>query len=86
MPVSSELEETLEDTLVKTPEERELAFGLKEHVRKHGLDYKDRLENAGFRVNVDPYAKSLSTEMVRVFCLNKYENVYFCTKPLKQNQ
>jgi SAM-dependent methyltransferase len=86
VPVSSELEETLEDTEVKTPEERELAFGLKEHVRKYGLDYKDRLENAGFTVNVDQYAESLSTEMVRVFCLNKDENVYFCTKPLKQNQ
>jgi predicted SAM-dependent methyltransferase len=85
VPVSSELEETLEDTKVETPEERELAFGLKEHVRKYGLDYKDRLESAGFTVNVDQYVKSLSPETVRVFCLNKDENVYFCTKPLKQN-
>jgi SAM-dependent methyltransferase len=83
VPVFSELEKTLEDTTIKTPEERELAFGLKEHVRKYGLDYKDRLENAGFTVNVDHYAKSLSPEIVRVFCLNKDENIYLCTKPLE---
>jgi predicted SAM-dependent methyltransferase len=85
VPVASKLEETLEDTKVKTPEERELAFGLKEHVRIYGLDYKDRLEIAGFTVDVDQYVKSLSPEIVRAFSLDKDENIYFCTKPLKQN-
>jgi ubiquinone/menaquinone biosynthesis C-methylase UbiE len=85
VPVASKLEETLEDAKVKTPEERELAFGLKEHVRIYGLDYKDRLENAGFTVDVDQYVKSLSPEIVRAFSLDKDENIYFCTKPLKQN-
>jgi len=85
VPVASKLEETLEDTKVKTPEERALAFGLKEHVRIYGLDYKDRLEIAGFTVDVDQYVKSLSPEIVRAFSLDKDENIYFCTKPLKQN-
>jgi SAM-dependent methyltransferase len=83
VPVFSELEKTVEDTAIKTPEERELAYGLKEHVRKYGIDYKDTLENAGFNVNVDQYVKSLSREIVSVFCLNRDENIYFCTKPLK---
>lgn len=83
VPVYSDLERTIEDATVRTPKERELAFGLKEHVRKYGLDYKDRLENAGFTVNVDQYVKSLSPEIVKFFCLDKDENIYFCTKPIK---
>lgn len=81
VPFLSELETTHEDANIKTPDERELAFGLKDHVRTYGLDYKDRLEDAGFTVNVDQYVKSLSPEIVRVFCLNRDENIYFCTKP-----
>ena len=83
VPVFFQLEKTHEDAKVKTPDEKQLAFGLKEHVRKYGLDYKDRLEDAGFTVNVDQYAKSLSPEIVRVLCLNTDENIYFCTKPLE---
>lgn len=83
VPVFSELEKTHEDAEIRTPDEREQAFGLKEHVRKYGLDYKDRLEDAGFMVNVDPYVESLSPEIVRMFCLNKDEKIYFCTKPSK---
>ena len=81
VPFLSVLETTHEDANIKTPDERELAFGLKDHVRTYGLDYKDRLEDAGFTVNVDQYVKSLSPEIVRVFCLNRDENIYFCTKP-----
>lgn len=83
VPVFSELVKTLEDTSITTPDKREEVFGQKDHVRKYGLDYKDRLEDAGFMVNVDPYAESLSPEITRMFCLNRDERIYYCTKPSK---
>src|SRR5438309_1101341 len=39
---------TYEDNTITDPIEREKAFGLKEHVRFYGLDYADKLRNAGF--------------------------------------
>ena len=53
----------------------------KDHVRIYGLDYRERLEEAGFEVNVDEYVKGLSLEMAREFSLNRDENIYICTKP-----
>lgn len=81
VPVFTDREHTFEDPQIKTPEEREIAFGQKDHVRIYGLDYRERLEEAGFEVNVDDYVKGLSLEMVREFSLNRDENIYICTKP-----
>lgn len=41
---------TYEDFSIKSPKQRELAFGQKDHVRKYGIDFKDRLSNGGFCV------------------------------------
>jgi SAM-dependent methyltransferase len=41
---------TYEDFSIKSPNERELAFGQHDHVRKYGIDFKNRLENGGFYV------------------------------------
>jgi len=81
VPVFTDREHTFEDPQIKTPEEREIAFGQKDHVRIYGLDYRKRLEEAGFIVIVDDYVKGLSLEMVREFSLNRDENIYICTKP-----
>ena len=42
------VESTLEDPTVTSPEERERLYGQHDHVRAYGLDYKDRLVEAGF--------------------------------------
>jgi len=45
------------------------------------LDYKNRLEQAGFSVKVDDYVKQLNDVVVRKYGLMKDENIYFCSKP-----
>lgn len=64
VPVTSE--ETFEDPSVTTPEERLRVFGQEDHVRLYGADYSERLEAAGFQVQVARAADFLSdTELVR---------------------
>ena len=44
------LEETLEKEEYNTPELRLKHYGQRDHLRKYGLDFKDRLESVGFNV------------------------------------
>lgn len=50
VPLSPVLTSTYEDPEVTREEDRERTFGQKDHVRIYGMDYPDRLSNAGFRV------------------------------------
>jgi len=63
------------------PQERERLFGQHDHVRRYGLDYKDRLMEAGFSVTVDGFVRELDNRTVRRFGLMPDEDVYFCRKP-----
>lgn len=56
-------------------------FGQSDHVRIYGLDYKDRLERAGFIVKVDGYVKQLPGAIVERYRLPRDEDIYFCVKP-----
>ena len=51
VPISPALEKTFEDKTIQSPEQREQHFGQRDHVRIYGLDYVQRLEEAGFKVN-----------------------------------
>lgn len=57
-------EVTYEDPSVTTPEERLRVFGQSDHVRMYGLDYADRLREAGFDVSVEPFVDTFSAEEV----------------------
>lgn len=71
---------TFEDSQCVTPEDRARAFGQSDHVRIYGLDYKDRLEKAGFTVRVDEYVKTLAPESIDRYGLAASESLYICTK------
>ena len=43
-------EKTVEDPSITDPAERLRLFGQEDHVRRYGIDYRDRLEEAGFIV------------------------------------
>lgn len=45
-------EKTFEDPSITAPEERERLFDQRDHVRRYGPDFADRLREAGFRVRV----------------------------------
>jgi SAM-dependent methyltransferase len=80
VPIDINRQKTFEDPTIKSPEERRRFYGLEDHVRLYGLDYKDRLEQAGFTVKVDEYVKELGSETIKKYSLVERQNIYFCTK------
>ena len=79
-PLDSNRAATFEDPQCVTPEDRLRAFGQRDHVRIYGLDYKDRLEQAGFTVIVDEFVKTLPPDIIARYGLISDENLYICTK------
>jgi SAM-dependent methyltransferase len=71
---------TLEDPSVTSPEERERLFNQRDHIRVYGLDYADRLEEAGFMVHVEQYLKDVEKEKLEKFSLSANEDIYLCKK------
>ena len=51
--------ETYEDKSITSEKDREIHFWQKDHVRLFGLDYKDKLAAAGFKVTVEDYTNKL---------------------------
>lgn len=77
VPIRSALPRTLEDPGLTDPAERERRFGQSDHVRQYGLDYPERLREAGFDVKPDGYIADLPEERRRRFGL-KSETIYLC--------
>jgi SAM-dependent methyltransferase len=64
VPLALDLATTLEDPSVASEKERRATYGQKDHLRLYGLDYFDRLENAGFRVERDnPFEQAWLPDM-----------------------
>jgi len=80
VPIDYDLKVTFEDETITTPEARKEAFGQADHVRQYGLDYRDRLKNAGFKVSPISYTESFSKSERFKFGLPKYRNIYLCQK------
>jgi predicted SAM-dependent methyltransferase len=80
-PIDIKREITFEDPTVTSREDRARLFGQSDHVRIYGLDYKKRLENAGFIVKVDTYVKELGEDIIQKYGLMWDEDIYFCIKP-----
>lgn len=72
--------ETYEDKSITSERDREIHFWQKDHVRLFGLDYKDKLAAAGFKVVVEDYTKEISADLVERYRLPKGELLYYCTK------
>lgn len=72
-------EKTFEDPSITTEKERLRAFGQRDHVRRYGKDYKDRLEEAGFLVSLYDFAKDIP-ETKREEMGLKREDIYLCEK------
>ena len=75
-PLDTSRATTLEDPSIVTPKDRERLYWQADHLRLYGRDYKERLEQAGFAVSVDPFVNSLGEEAIRRFGLAK-EEIYF---------
>ena len=78
VPYSATLTHTLEDPTLTTPEERYRAFGQRDHVRIYALtDYVQRLERAGFEVDLYDLQAQLGDEAMK-YGLNPDERIVFC--------
>jgi SAM-dependent methyltransferase len=82
VPVSLSLQNTYEDFSITTKFGREEAFGQADHVRIYARDYKDRLEQAGFKVGVFQWASEGAgfNNHGNRFGLNEKEGIYFAGK------
>jgi SAM-dependent methyltransferase len=74
-------ERTLEDPRVTDPAERERLFGQFDHVRVYGLDFQDRLEQAGFSVHRYTPAEILDEEDQERLAIPPHEGpIFLCGK------
>jgi len=70
---------THEDPAITAPEDRLREFGETDHVRYYGHDIVDRLEAAGFSVELDR-ASDLQEDVKAAYGLLADEHVFLCTK------
>lgn len=80
VPLDKKRASTYEDWTITSPEERIKHFGQFDHVRWYGLDYKNRLEKAGFKVNIIDYFTKLGSKKSNQMALMPNDDIYFCQK------
>lgn len=73
VPLKNSLAETYEDFTITDKAERQKHFGQYDHVRWYGMDYFQRLENAGFTAEINYYSRKFSAEQRRKFSLLENE-------------
>ncbi len=71
VPINVKRANTFEDLSIKSKIQREKYFGQYDHVREYGLDFKDRVEQAGFKVEMINYSKKISQDLVIKYGLMK---------------
>jgi ubiquinone/menaquinone biosynthesis C-methylase UbiE len=83
VPLSLSLHKTYEDFSITTTTGREEAFGQSDHVRIYANDYKDRLEQVGFKVKTFQWVTEDENfgGLKNRFGLNEEESVYVVSKP-----
>ena len=71
VPINVKRKNTFEDSSIKSKNQREKYFGQYDHVREYGLDFKDRIEEAGFEVEMINYSTKISQDLVIKYGLMK---------------
>jgi len=81
VPMYEDLDETYENWDITTPEGRLEHFDQKDHVRKHGRDYLDRIVEAGFTARAIPFAQEYDPALAKRFGFKMDEKIYRAKKP-----
>jgi hypothetical protein len=81
VPLDTDAAATYEDPSIVTPEAREAAFLQHDHVRRYGRDIEDRLQDAGFAVEVVRPLDAFGAEAVGRAGLLPGDWIYVCTGP-----
>lgn len=80
VPQDMNREKTFEDPNITSPEEREMYYWQKDHVRLFGRDYPNYLETAGFEVKPFHLNESLSQEQFNRYRIPSEEILYIAFK------
>ena len=82
VPIDNNLEKTYEDNTLVSKKQRAKHFGQYDHVRVYGRDYKDRLENIGFIVNLIDYTNEIEDNLISKYGLIKGELIPIVKKSI----
>tara|TARA_Y100001936_G_scaffold123075_1_gene120287 strand:+ start:128 stop:892 length:765 start_codon:yes stop_codon:yes gene_type:complete len=80
VPINVRREKTFEDSTIKSKIQREKYFGQYDHVREYGLDFKDRVEQSGFKVQMINYSKKISKDLIIKYGLMKNDLIPIAKK------
>lgn len=75
-----QLEKTLEDNSITDAAERERIFGQRDHVRKYGTDYAQRLRLSGIQIEENHFVKEIDPALATKFALPIDETIFVCRK------
>ena len=80
-------EKTVEDPTITDPEERIRRFGQRDHVRRYGIDFVDRLNEAGFDVEVSRACDFLGSSDMRRLRVDSTGagRIFFC-RPVEASE
>ena len=81
IPLDVNRKTTFEDNSITDPKQRAKIFGQYDHVRVYGLDYFERLESCGFKVEKVDFTKTLSKKEILKYCLSEGELIPVVYKP-----
>ncbi len=79
VPIHSDTAKTTEDPSIANSEERLKRFGQKDHVRKYGIDFVDRLKESGFTAKIITPLDYLASKDTLYMGI-KGNKLFFCTK------
>lgn len=80
VPVDGTLPETLEDPSYNTDALRLKYYGQCDHFRKYGMDFPERLREAGFSVMCVVVGEYFSNDEICLYGLSPQEQIYSCRK------
>lgn len=80
VPIDTTRSQTFEDSSIISPKDRKHFYWQEDHRRLYGLDYKSKLESAGFQVEVKEFARLQSEFDRQIYNLNIYEDLYIGKK------
>ena len=80
VPINVRRKKTFEDSTIKSKIQREKYFGQYDHVREYGLDFKDRVEQSGFKVQMINYSKKISKDLIIKYGLMKNDLIPIAKK------
>jgi ubiquinone/menaquinone biosynthesis C-methylase UbiE len=78
VPITAEV--TFEDPAAVTREDRERLYGHPEHVRRYGIDYKEKPAEAGFTVRVFTAKEIIKDRDKKRMGFDDHHYVFYCVK------